>query len=152
NFFLGESHTRKLADCMIPLNLRWWAEGRIDTVLRYSDDTMRALKKAGATMLFFGAESGSNWGLEQMNKQITTEQTIELAGLIRKFDIAPEFSFVLGNPEQPERETRETIAFIRKLKRINPDAEIIVQHYIPTPQPNGMYGHVDDKIEFPKTP
>jgi len=64
----------------------------------------------------------------------------------------PEFSFVLGNPDQPDRDTRETIRFIRQLKRINPDAEIIVQHYIPTPQPNGMYGHVDRKIEFPKTP
>ena len=25
------------AELLIPLNLRWWAEGRIDTVLRYSD-------------------------------------------------------------------------------------------------------------------
>jgi hypothetical protein len=27
-----------------------------------------------------------------------------------------------------------------------------VQHYIPTPHPDGMYGEVEGKIEFPKTP
>jgi hypothetical protein len=35
---------------------------------------------------------------------------------------------------------------------VNPDAEIIVQHYIPTPHPDGMYGDVEAKIEFPRTP
>ena len=152
NFFVNESHAAALADRLTPLGLRWWAEGRVDTVLRYSDDVMRALARAGATMLFFGAESGSNWVLQQMNKQITAEQTLELASRIQKFGIIPEFSFVLGNPEQPERDTRETIDFIRRIKRINPSAEIIVQHYIPTPQPHGMYGHVENKIEFPSTP
>jgi radical SAM superfamily enzyme YgiQ (UPF0313 family) len=103
-------------------------------------------------MIFFGAESGSDWVLEQMNKGVKTEQTLELAGRIRQFGIVPEFSFVVGNPKDPERDTRETIQFIRKIKRLNPDAEIIVQHYIPTPHPDGMYGEVEGKIEFPRTP
>jgi hypothetical protein len=42
--------------------------------------------------------------------------------------------------------------FIRRLKQANPDAEIIIQHYTPTPHPDGMYGEIDDKLEFPKTP
>ena len=84
-----------------------------------------------------------------MNKRITAEQTLELAARIRKFGIIPEFSFVVGNPEDPERDTRETIEFIRRIKRLNPDAEIIVQHYIPTPHPDGMYGKIDGEIRVP---
>jgi len=152
NFFLNESHTAELAAELIPLNLRWWSEGRIDTVLRYSDDTFRLLRRAGATMIFFGAESGSDWALKQMNKRLSTEQTFELAARIRRFGIVPEFSFVVGNPQDPERDTHDTIQFIRRIKRVNPDAEIIVQHYIPTPHPDGMYGKVEGKIEFPRTP
>lgn len=152
NFFLNERHTADLADKMTPLGLRWWAEGRIDTVLRYSDDTFRMLRRSGAAMIFFGAESGSDWVLEQMNKKVTTDQTLELAAKIRRFGIVPEFSFVVGNPQEPERDTQETIRFIRRIKRINPAAEIIVQHYIPTPHPDGMYGKVDGKINFPRTP
>jgi anaerobic magnesium-protoporphyrin IX monomethyl ester cyclase len=59
---------------------------------------------------------------------------------------------VIGSPTSPEEDTRDTIEFIRRIKRLNPDAEIIVQHYIPTPHPDGMYGEIDGKIEFPQTP
>jgi anaerobic magnesium-protoporphyrin IX monomethyl ester cyclase len=152
NFFLNESHTAELSARLELLSLRWWSEGRIDTVLRYSDKTLDALRRAGATMIFFGAESGSDWVLDQMNKKVTTSQTLELAARIRRFGIVPEFSFVVGNPKDPARDTRETIQFIRRIKRVNPDAEIIVQHYIPTPHPDGMYGNVEDKIQFPRTP
>jgi radical SAM superfamily enzyme YgiQ (UPF0313 family) len=152
NFFLQESHTVALANCIEPLQLKWWCEGRIDSVLRYSDDTFRLLKRSGASMIFFGAESGSDWVLTEMNKKVSTNQTIELAARIRKFGIVPEFSFVIGNPKDPERDTNETINFIRRIKRTNPDAEIIVQHYIPTPHPDGMYGHVEGHIQFPRTP
>jgi Fe-S oxidoreductase len=152
NFFLNERHTAELAERIAGLRLKWWSEGRIDTVLRYSDDTLRLLHEAGAAMIFFGAESGSNKVLQQMNKRISAEQTLELAARIRRFSIVPEFSFVIGNPADPETDTRETIEFIRRIKHVNPDAEIIVQHYIPTPHPDGMYGKIDSKIQFPQTP
>jgi anaerobic magnesium-protoporphyrin IX monomethyl ester cyclase len=152
NFFLNESRALEQAERLAPLRLRWWAEGRVDAMLRYSDTTMRALRRSGATMIFFGAEAGSDRVLEEMNKQITTAQTLRLAARIREFGIVPEFSFVLGSPQNPEQDTHDTISFIRKIKRVNPEAEIIVQHYIPTPHPDGMFGQVDGQIEFPRTP
>ncbi|HYK35154.1 B12-binding domain-containing radical SAM protein [Alloacidobacterium sp.] len=152
NFFLREDHARKLMDLMIPLNLRWWCEARVDIMSRYSDETMAAIKHAGCAMIFFGAESGSEWALKEMQKGITTEQTLTMARRTRDFGIIPEFSFVVGNPNDPERDTKETLGFIRRIKRINPDSEIIVQHYTPTPQRGAMYGDVDGKISFPDTP
>jgi radical SAM superfamily enzyme YgiQ (UPF0313 family) len=152
NFFLREDHAREQADRLAPLQLRWWCEGRIDIVLGYSDDTLRALRRSGCTMIFFGAESGSDWVLEQMNKKLRARQTLELAGRIRRFGIVPEFSFVVGNPGDPERDSLECIAFVRRLKKLNPEAEIILQHYIPTPQRERMYGGVDGRIQFPSTP
>ena len=152
NFFLNESHAVRQAELIAPLKLRWWAEGRIDAFLRYSDSALQAIRDSGATMIFFGAESGSDAVLESMNKQITSAQTLELAGRIRKFGIIPEFSFVVGDPANPEQDTRNTIDFVRRIKRVNPDAEIIVQHYIPVPHPDGMYGAVEGQIRFPSTP
>jgi hypothetical protein len=150
NFFLREDHTRELCDRIAPLGLRWWCEGRIDIVLRYSDDTLRKLRDAGATMIFFGAESGSDEILRQMHKQLDSRQTLELAARIRRFGIVPEFSFVVGNPEDPEGDIRQSIEFIRKIKKLNPDSEIIVQHYIPVPHPDGAYGGAD-VVQFPQT-
>ena len=152
NFFLREDHAKELAERLIPLNLRWWCEARIDTMCKYSDQTFEALRRSGCTMIFFGAESGSDWALKEMQKDITTDQTLELAGRIGQFGIIPEFSFVVGNPKDPERDTRETLQFIRKIKRLNRQSEIIIYHYTPVPQRTSMYGDVDGKISFPTTP
>jgi anaerobic magnesium-protoporphyrin IX monomethyl ester cyclase len=87
-----------------------------------------------------------------MQKDITTGQTLELARRIGQFGIIPEFSFVVGNPKDPERDTRETLQFIRKIKRLNRCSEIIMYHYTPVPQRTAMYGDIDGKISFPTTP
>jgi len=152
NFFLREDHALELAKRIEHLNLRWWCEARVDVMSRYSDETFAALKRAGCIMIFFGAESGSDWALKEMKKGIKTEQTITIAERTKQFGIIPEFSFVIGNPGDPERDTRETLAFIRKLKKINPDSEIIIYHYTPVPQPGNMYGNVDGQIVWPSTP
>jgi hypothetical protein len=152
NFFLREEHTRELAERMTPLKMNWWCEGRVDAVLGFSDETLRKLRQSGCVMIFFGVESGSDEILKSMRKQLKSEQILALAKRIREFGIVPEYSFIFGNPDDAERDTRETIAFIRKVKKINPDIEIVVQTYVPTPQRDGMYGKVDGKMQFPTTP
>ncbi|HXP85557.1 MAG TPA: radical SAM protein [Bryobacteraceae bacterium] len=152
NFFLREDDTAELAARIAPLKLRWWCEGRIDILLRYSDETLRALRRSGCTMIFLGAESGSDKILAEMDKQLTGAQILDLAARIRQFDIIPEFSFVIGNPREPDRDLRDNMRFIRRLKKLNPRAEIIIQHYTPTPHPDGMYGEIDNQLEFPKSP
>jgi hypothetical protein len=58
---------------------------------------------------------------------------------MKGFDVVPEFSFVVGNPPDPEGDVRETLAFIRRLKGINPAAEIILYVYAPVPSPDGPF-------------
>ncbi len=151
-FFMREDHARDLADRLAPLGLRWWCEGRVDVMSKYSDATLEALKRAGCTMIFFGAESGSDWALKEMKKGITTQQTLQVAGRMRNFGIIPEFSFVVGNPNNPELYKLESLQFIRKIKHLDSRAEIIIYHYTPVPQRGEMYGNVDSQIEFPTTP
>ena len=152
NFFLREADAADLARRLTPLKLQWWCEGRIDILLRYSDETLRSLRRSGCVMIFLGAESGNDEHLRAMQKQLTSDQILEIAARIRRFDITPEFSFVIGNPAHPERDFAEASAFIRRVKQLNPASEIVIQHYIPTPHPDGMYGGVDSQIAFPKSP
>jgi radical SAM superfamily enzyme YgiQ (UPF0313 family) len=152
NFFLKEDHAREQADHLEPLGLRWWCEGRVDVLLGYSDETLRMLRRAGLTMVFMGVESGSEAVLADMRKGIHPDQILEFARRAREFDIIPEYSFIFGDPRDSERETQDTIAFIRKVKKINPAVEIIVQTYVPTPQRDGMYGGVESQVHFPTTP
>lgn len=152
NFFLREDYAREFAERITPLGMRWWCEARIDILLRYSEATLAAIQRAGCTMIYLGAESGSDWVLKEMKKQLKTEQTLELAARIRRFGIIPEFSFVIGNPQDPERDTAECLRFIRKLKRLNPESEIIINTYTPVPQRARMYGGVEDRVQFATTP
>jgi hypothetical protein len=68
----------------------------------------------------------------------------------RVFGIVPEYSLIFGNPEDAERDVTENIDFARRIKRANPDVEIVVQTYVPTPQRSGSYGDVE--VAFPRTP
>jgi anaerobic magnesium-protoporphyrin IX monomethyl ester cyclase len=143
NFFLGEDRAVEIAERLKPLGLAWWCESRVDAMLRFSDRTWKLLAASGLRMVFFGAESGSDEVLEKMSKRLTTAEIVEVAQRTREFGIIPEFSFVFGDPDEPELELERTLAFIRRLKGVNPACEIITYFYTPTPQRRGTYGNVD---------
>jgi radical SAM superfamily enzyme YgiQ (UPF0313 family) len=151
NFFVGEDHARELAGRLQPLGLRWWCEARVDTLVRYSDATWRLLREAGLTMVFCGAESGSDDVLRKMNKRITTDQIAEVAARARQHGIIPEFSFIFGDPDEPAREIENTLRFVRRLKHVNPAMELIAYFYTPTPQRQATYGNVDPLGGTPAT-
>ena len=143
NFFLNERHAREMAAALDPLGLRWWCEARVDTLCRFSDETWRMLRRAGLAMVFCGAESGSDEVLAKMNKGTTTAQILEVAHRTREHGIVPEFSFVFGDPDEPDAEIDNTLRFIRRLKQANPAMELISYFYTPTPQRSATYGGVD---------
>ena len=67
----------------------------------------------------------------------TAAQIKSFAARMRQFDIVPEYSFVLGLPGKNEaavmQQINADIDFIREIKRINPDTEIIIYVYSPVP-------------------
>jgi radical SAM superfamily enzyme YgiQ (UPF0313 family) len=102
-------------------------------------------------MVFFGAESGSDEALRKMSKRLTAGETRELARRIARTPIKPEFSFVIGGPDDPSDEIDATLSLVRELKGIDPRAEIILQYYTPTPQRRAAYGGVDPYEGTPDT-
>jgi anaerobic magnesium-protoporphyrin IX monomethyl ester cyclase len=139
NFFVSEKRTVEFSKLIKSENIIWWGEGRIDTIHKYSDESLALMREAGCRMIFFGAETGNDAILKQMDKGGTQsgEQIKKFAARMRKFDIIPEYSFVLGLPaEAPEKVMRqidEDIQFIKQIKEINPDTEIIIYVYSPVP-------------------
>jgi anaerobic magnesium-protoporphyrin IX monomethyl ester cyclase len=139
DFFISEQRVVEFADRIKDYGLTWWALGRIDELSRYKDSTWRLMKKSGLKMIFCGAESGSDEMLERMNKggQASTQLTLDLAVKMKSYGIVPEYSFVLGNPPEPERDIEITFDFIRKLKKLNPATELILYTYTPVPMDAG---------------
>jgi len=139
NFFVSEKRTVEFARLIQPENMVWWGEGRIDTIDKYSDQSLELMRASGCKMIFFGAETGNDEILLKMDKGGTqsSKQIRAFAARMAKFDIIPEYSFVLGTPgdtpEQVMKQIDQDIAFIKEIKSINPNTEIIIYVYSPVP-------------------
>lgn len=149
NFFVSEKRTVEFAKLIKPENMHWWGEARIDTMDKYKDESLQILSESGCKMIFFGAETGNDEVLKKMDKggTQTGEQILRFAGRLRKFGIVPEYSFVLGTPAATEDEVNKQIngeiEFIKQVKAVNPDTEIIIYVYSPVPtEGSDMYEQV----------
>jgi radical SAM superfamily enzyme YgiQ (UPF0313 family) len=158
NFFVSEKRTVEFARLIRNEGIQWWGEGRIDTLDRYTDESLARMREAGCRMIFFGAESGDDEQLKRMDKggTQTSAQILRFARRMARFDIIPEYSFVLGFPGESEatvmRQIDRDIAFIRKVKDANPDTEIIIYVYSPVPtEGSELYERVKASgFSFPK--
>lgn len=154
NFFTRQDRVAEFAGQVIPLGISWWGEGRVDTLLQFSTHTWQLMRDSGLRMVFLGAESGSAGTLKRMGKggRMSPEKTLELARLMKAWGIVPEFSFVMGNPPDPEADMQETMAFIRRVKAVNPAAEIIMYLYSPVPLAGELYEQAKaEGFAFPET-
>jgi anaerobic magnesium-protoporphyrin IX monomethyl ester cyclase len=154
NFFVREARTAEFAARITDLQVAWWGEARVDTLLDYSEATWKAMRDSGLKMIFMGAESGSEETLLRMNKGGTssTGKTLALAEKMRRYGIVPEFSFVVGNPPDPEADAQRTLEFIRQVKAVNPASEIILYMYTPVPVAGELYESARDcGFAFPET-
>ncbi|HKB43763.1 MAG TPA: radical SAM protein [Chitinophagaceae bacterium] len=158
NFFVSEKRTTEFAALIKPENMVWWGEGRIDTIDKYSDASLALMRESGCKMIFFGAETGNDEILKKMDKggTQTAAGIRSFAARMAKFDIIPEYSFVLGTPadtpEQVMKQIDQDIAFIKEIKQINPKTEIIIYVYSPVPtEGSDMYNKVlQSGFHFPE--
>lgn len=134
NFFVSEKRTFEFSEKIMDMKLGWWGEARPDTVMKFSDETWKAMADSGCKMIFFGAESSSDDILKLMDKggTQTSETVIELVERSKKYGIVPELSFVLGSPtDNVSRNIENDIKYIKKMKKLNPKVEIIIYVYSP---------------------
>ena len=158
NFFVSEKRVVEFSNLIKDENMIWWGEGRIDTIDKYTDQSLALMREAGCRMIFFGAETGNDAILKKMDKGGTQSaaQIRAFAARMAKFDIIPEYSFVLGtpadNPEQVMKQIDQDIAFIKEIKTINPRTEIIIYVYSPVPtEGSEMYNKVlESGFRFPE--
>ncbi len=156
NFFVSEKRVKEYCRGLEArkLEINWWGEGRVDTLLGFGDDTWQLMRDSGLKMIFLGAESGDDAALARMNKggNHSTEGVLRLVEKMKGVGIIPELSFILGNPPDPLRDVKKGIRFIRKIKKINPAAEIIIYRYDPVPAEGEMFERVTELgFDFPGT-
>ncbi len=158
NFFTSRNRVIEFSELIRNDGITWWGEGRIDTINKYSDEDLQLMREAGCRMIFLGAETGNDDILKQMNKGGTqTGQMIkDFVIRMKKADIIPELSFVLGMPADTPNKVMDQIDwdinFIKEIKKLNPHAEIIIYLYSPVAtEGSELYEQIQDAgFSFPQ--
>jgi radical SAM superfamily enzyme YgiQ (UPF0313 family) len=133
NFFDREADMVPLLEVLARVHMPWWCYARADALLNLSSETWGLVRRSGLRMAYIGAESPNDALLRSTRKGTRAEQTLAVADLCRRNGVIPELSFMVAPPDDPEGETERTFEFIREVKRINPESEIIVYLYTPVP-------------------
>ncbi len=116
-FTVDQSRTEELCEEIINRNLKimWNCGTRVDMVTK---ELLLKMKEAGCVSVWFGVESGSQEILDEMQKGISTEQTIRAVNWVRELGLQPVPNVLLGFPGETKETAWKTIKFV---ERISPD-------------------------------
>ena len=113
------------------LEISWTCNSRVDSV---DSDMMALMKNAGAWMMSFGLESGSDRVLKQTGKRITVDQSRHTVSLAHQIGIKTSGHFILGLPGETRKSLWDTLRFALELPLD------IAQFYTAAPFPGtGLY-------------
>jgi radical SAM superfamily enzyme YgiQ (UPF0313 family) len=73
------------------------------------------LRDAGLFLVYMGIESGTEEGLEVLNKQMTVEQNLEAIDALKELGIQVSYGFMLFDPSSTFESVRENVCFLQKM-------------------------------------
>jgi len=129
NFFTDIMRAEEIVQGMIDRNLvmPWETTIRVDYIREgmVGDNFLALLKKSGCYLFSFGGESGSEHVLRQINKGTKPEQILYSAQQTLKHNITPQYSFMVGLPNESRQDIKQTIKMIDRLVRLGPRIQIL---------------------------
>lgn len=90
----------------------WIAESRVDKV---NLELLKKMKRAGAYLIMYGFEVGTQRILDTLKKDSTLEQALQAMRTTRQAKLHSLGLFMLGAPGETKKECEETIRFSKKL-------------------------------------
>jgi len=110
---INRKRSNELTEKIAPLNVKWDAQGRVNTV---DYDLLKRMKDAGCVAIGFGIESGSDRILARMNKKIRAEQSYRAMEAARRAGLHVKVQLILGYPGETAETVAETVELFRRLK------------------------------------
>ncbi len=147
-YFMDDNFTldpdRAIAFCELvlkkELDVSWFCFSRADTIVK-RQDMVEAMAKAGARMVFLGIESVNPQTLQHFNKNINTDLSARAVDLLKRYQLLPMCSFIIGDLHDNRTTIQQTIKFSSQL------APKIAQFGILTPYPGTrLFSEVKDRI------
>lgn len=90
-----------------------------------NDEFLHDLQQSGCYLLSFGAESGSPKILQKLTKDITGEQILNSARQCLRYQIIPQYSFMIGLPGEEREDMKKTMHLIDDLASLSSKIQIL---------------------------
>lgn len=147
NFTLNGKRTQEFCEKLIKkkLNIAWACETRVSNL---SEKLVKLMSTAGCKAFFLGVESGSQKVLNILNKNITVEQTRNVLGWCKKYNINAFCSLITGVPGETYEDYLLTKKLMDELKPyvygFGPFVGIPNSPLYKYVLDNKLYEHIDD--------
>jgi len=92
--------------------IAWKINCRADAV---DEALFSEMRDAGLYLVYMGLESGSEHGLQTLNKQIDVEQNHQAVAILKKIGLMFEFGFMLFDPSSTLPGIRDNIRFLKDI-------------------------------------
>src|SRR3989338_7552039 len=114
----GKERACKLAGLIMDkgLNIKFGIECRVNDI---DDKTIGILVRAGLKDVFLGVESGSQRSLNKFRKFTKVEDNKKAINILRRYDIEPNYGFIMFEPDSTLAEVRENFEFLKEAKMLN---------------------------------
>jgi len=109
-------------------DILWYGDLRANMI---TNENMDRFKKC--TMVFIGAESGSQRVLDDIQKMIKVEDIFNAARVLNERDMTGTFSWIIGFPQETREDVLKTINAVRKVSEIMPAAVQRLKIFSPYP-------------------
>ena len=93
---------------------------RFDVLARLDDEILIGLKKSGCRSMGMGVESGSDRILNIIGKNISAKEMLTELKRLRKFEIIPTLSMMVGQFTETEEDVQASIDFVKEATTLNP--------------------------------
>ena len=123
-----------IADLMKKHNLKWIADARADEICRMPRYMLDEIVNSGLTQLTIGLESGSQQVVEKMKKgKNHLENYKKCAEILSNYDMKMCSGVIFGTPGETPEDIKQTIEYIKEIKKINPNFRLSTTFFMPLP-------------------
>jgi anaerobic magnesium-protoporphyrin IX monomethyl ester cyclase len=134
-FFTNSKRVKAVAEEFIKRKLRvsWFGTMRADQGIRMDDEVWKLCKESGLERVMIGMEAGTQEMLDWMQKDIKLEHIYEAARKCIKYNIAINFSIIVGFPGETEESISETLRMVKELRKMSSKFNMSIFYYKPYP-------------------
>ena len=127
NFGVHEKRVKEFCQELInrKMNIHWNATIEVETIVRYSDETLDLMRDSGCHMMWVGAETASE-GMQENIKKGIQQGNVDRSIKIGLF-------WIIGFPNETQEDMRATLTLAAEMKTRYPNCTSEVLLYRPLP-------------------